>query len=105
LALYGAGAPEQTNLHQPSCRADCDTISELALDLGLTWNHSTAELWREFEPRALKDYTKYAADPIGSRFCDRIRAPLEKKRERENIAYVGELAELAIQQVSSFVDQ
>lgn len=34
---------------------NCDPITELALDLRWTWNHSTDELWRELEPELWPD--------------------------------------------------
>jgi glycogen phosphorylase len=84
--------PTYTSL---AAERNCDAISELALDLRWTWNHSTDELWRELEPELWKTtqnpwlilqavsqnrLQRLLAEP---RFCDRIKALLEKKRERE----------------------
>src|SRR5271169_1631709 len=41
------GDPDYTNV---SAEKLSDSIAELALNLGWTWNHSTDELWRELEP-------------------------------------------------------
>jgi starch phosphorylase len=41
------GKPVYTNIHVEQA---LDPITELALDLRWTWNHSSDELWRELEP-------------------------------------------------------
>jgi starch phosphorylase len=41
------GNPTYTNVPAEQI---ADPITQLALDLRWTWNHSTDELWRELEP-------------------------------------------------------
>jgi starch phosphorylase len=73
-----------------------DPLTELALDLRWTWNHSTDELWRELDPE-LWDATQNAwlvlqtVSPAklrqlmsAPRFRERVNSLLEKKRTLES---------------------
>ena len=63
---------------------DSDPITELALDLRWTWNHSTDELWRALEPE-LWDATRNPWTVLQAVSQDKLQRLLSEKRFRERV--------------------
>ena len=63
---------------------DSDRITQLALDLRWTWNHSSDELWRELEPE-LWDATRNPWVVLQTVSRDRLQRLLSENRFQERV--------------------
>jgi hypothetical protein len=79
-------------------KRDPDSITQLALDLRWTWNHSTDELWRELEPE-LWEATRNPWVILQSVSRDRLQRLLSEKRFRERVDSI--LAKLQAKEASA----